>query len=93
MFFASFPQGPGCLSYVFLIACYVGTLVAVDDSTLLILGAWSLGFISTCLVVVFPLEVYLDTILTTYVFKAFGCALCVWDDYLSYEVFVTCCMG
>ena len=38
MFFASFPQGPGCLSYVFLITCYVGTLVTVHNSTFLFLA-------------------------------------------------------
>ena len=38
MFFASFPQDPGSLSYILLITCYVGTLVTVDDSTFLLSG-------------------------------------------------------
>ena len=44
MSFVPFPQGPGCLSYVFLISCYVGALVTVDDATLPFLGVLVLGF-------------------------------------------------
>ena len=95
MFFVPFTQGPGCLSYVFLIAYYADALVTIDDASFLFLGSWSLGFISNCFIVVVALEVYLDTILSTYVFKAFGSSLYVWDDYLSYVVLVAsccCCM-
>ena len=83
---ASFPQGPGCLPYVFFITCYVVALVAVDDSTFLVFGVLVLGpheyLFNGCV----SLEVYLDAILTTDVFETFGCPLSVWNDYLSYCV-------
>ena len=55
MFLSSFLEGLGGFPYVFLITVKVVTLVAVNYSTLS-LGSWSLGFISTCLIVVLPLK-------------------------------------
>ena len=91
MFFAPFLQGPGCLSYVFFIACYVGTLITVDNATFLLHGVLVLGLHEQLFYCCVTLEVYLNAILTTYVVKAFSCSLCVWDDDLSYEVLVASC--
>ena len=86
MFLTSLPQGPDCLSYVFLITCYIVTLVDVDDSTLLILGVLVLGLHEYLFNRCGSFEMYLDAILTTDVFETFGCPLSVWNDHLSYSV-------
>ena len=86
MFLASFLQGPGCLSYVFLIACYIVTLVAVDDSTLITLGVLVLGFHEYLFNSCVSSEMYLGAILNIDVFETFGCPLSVWNDHLSYSV-------
>ena len=44
VFPVSLPQDPGCLPYVLLIADYFPTLVAVDHTTLLLLGVLVLRF-------------------------------------------------
>ena len=56
MFLSSFPEGPGGLPYVFLIAIQVVTLVAVNYSTFPFMGSWSFGFMSACLIVELPLK-------------------------------------
>ena len=86
MFLVSFPQGPGCLHYVFLITCYVVTLIAIDDSTFHIHGVLVLGLHEYLFDGCVSFEMYLDAILTTDLFETFGCALCVRNDHLSYSV-------
>ena len=86
VFLASFPKGPGCLPYVFLIAGYVVALVTVDDPTLLIHGVLVLRLHKYLFDSCVSLEVYLDAILTTDVLETFSCALNIWNNYLTYCV-------
>ena len=69
---ASFPKGPCCSLYVFLIAGYVVALVAVDNPALLIPGVLVLKLHQCLFYCSVALEVYLDTISTTDVFETFG---------------------
>ena len=88
IFFVSFPQVPGYLFYVLLIACYVCTFVTVDNSTFLLLWVLVFGFHKELFCCSVSIEMYLDAIFTTYIFEAFRCSFCVWDDY-----FVLCSFG
>ena len=83
---ASFPKGLCCLPYLLLIAGYVIALVTVDDPTLLIHGVLVLRLHKYLFDSCVTLEVYLDAILTTDVLETFGCALNIWNNYLTYCV-------
>ena len=54
-----------------------------------ILGIFVLWFHQDLFNGLVAFEMYLDTILTTYLLDAFGDAFCVWDDYLAYSSFVS----
>ena len=86
MFLAFFPKGSGCIPYVFLIAGYVVALVTADDPPLLIHGVLVLRLHKYLFDSCVSLEVYLAVILTTDVLETFGCALNIWNNYLTYCV-------
>ena len=69
VFLLPFPQGPGCLSCVLFITCYVVALVTIDDPTLLVLGVLVFGLLEFLFDGCISLEMYLDAILTTNVLK------------------------
>ena len=80
VFLSSLPKGPGSFSYVLFITVEVVTLVAVYDSTFVVLGVLVLGlheYLFDCSV---TLDVNLYTILTTYLFDAFSYSLCIWYE-------------
>ena len=84
MFLSSLPEGPGSFPYVLFITVEVVTLVAIYDSTFVVLGVLVLGLHSYLFDGSVTLEMHLYGILTTYLFDAFGYSLCVWNDNLSY---------
>ena len=67
-------------------------LVTVNYSTFAILGVLVLWFHEDLFDGLISFEMYLDAILTTCLFNAFGDAFSVWDEYLSYSSFVSWCI-
>ena len=57
---------------------------------LLSLGSWSFGFISTCLIVVLPLQYICMPYLPEIFFKTFSYSLGVGDNHISYTGFLPC---
>ena len=56
MFLVSFPKGPGCLPYVFLITGYVTALETVYNPTFAVCGVLVLGLHEDLFMVVLPLK-------------------------------------
>ena len=82
--FFSLPKGPCCFPYVLFIAIQVFALVAVYNSTFVVLGVLVLGLHNYLFDGGVTLEVNLYTIPTTYMFNTFHSSFCVRYDYLSY---------
>ena len=61
----TFPQGPACFSYIFFITWNFPTMVAVNDSTLLVIEVLILGFDQQLFQYPIPFEMCLDTIFST----------------------------
>ena len=89
VFLSSFLKGSSSFTYVLLITIKVVTLVAVYDSTFVVLGVLVLRLHECLFDGGVALEVNLYTILTTYLFDAFGYSLCIWYDNLTYCGLVT----
>ena len=77
VFLVSLPKGPCCLPYVLLIASYVVALEALITPLFLSLGSWSLGFMRTCFIVVFPLK-YICMPYLPHVFLKLSTSPCVY---------------
>ena len=77
------PKGPGCFPYVLLITGYFPTLVAVDHTTLLLLGDLVFRFNQQLSLDDVPLEMCVDTIFPKDLLKALPYSLGIWDDYVS----------
>ena len=88
VFLSSFPEGPCSFPYILFITVKVVALVAVYDSTFVVLGVLVLGLHEYLFYCSVTLEVNLYAILTTYLFYTFSCSFCIWYNNLSYFGFV-----
>ena len=71
VFLASFSKGPCCFPYVLLMAGYVIALETVDNPAFLFLRVLVLWFHEDLFYCCVAFEMYLYTILTTYVLETF----------------------